>query len=268
MKQIKACLMTDYDSFSSDYDRFVSWPGRLAFEMPFIEQTLASLGQAKPTRVLDSACGTGMHALELARRGYAAAGADISTGMIAQTRLNAQAAALDVDFSAAGFGELARAFDTVIQPFDALLCLGNSLPHVASASELSAALADFSACLRPGGLLLLQNRNFDAVVAARERWMEPQSSRDGGHEWVFIRFYDFTPDGMIQFNILTLERLSPDAAWTQKITLTRLFPLLAEPLSQALASAGFGEITLFGSMTGTDFNPASSGNLVITARKR
>ena len=30
-----------YDDFSEDYDRFVNWSGRLAYEMPFLEATLA-----------------------------------------------------------------------------------------------------------------------------------------------------------------------------------------------------------------------------------
>ena len=61
-----------YDDFSQDYDRFVDWPGRLAVELPFLE---ARLKEGGARRVLDAACGTGMHALALAERGYEAAGA-------------------------------------------------------------------------------------------------------------------------------------------------------------------------------------------------
>ncbi|MGQ9804240.1 MAG: hypothetical protein ACUVSH_10470 [Anaerolineae bacterium] len=49
-----------YDDFSADYDRFVDWPGRLAAEVPFIVQRLQRVGAR---RVLDAACGTGMHAV-------------------------------------------------------------------------------------------------------------------------------------------------------------------------------------------------------------
>ncbi|MBP1694600.1 MAG: hypothetical protein H6Q37_2483, partial [Chloroflexi bacterium] len=31
-----------YDSFSSDYDRFVNWSSRLNFELPFIEECLTA----------------------------------------------------------------------------------------------------------------------------------------------------------------------------------------------------------------------------------
>ena len=103
-----------YDTFSSDYDRFVSWPGRLAIEMPFIEQQINSVtdSQGSIPWVLDVACGTGMHAIALAKLGWTAAGADLSAGMIARSRDNATQAGVKVSFEAAGFGELARTFIT------------------------------------------------------------------------------------------------------------------------------------------------------------
>lgn len=248
-----------YDDFSSDYDRFVSWPGRLAFELPFITRLIAP-----GARVLDAACGTGMHAIALAQQGYAAAGADLSPRMIERARTNAAAAGVSVPFAAAGFGSLARAFD---EPFDALLCLGNSLPHLLNPADLAAALADFAACLRPGGRLLVQNRNFDAVMAARQRWMEPQPHREGQDEWLFVRFYDFMPDGLIAFNILTLKR-SAGGPWSQSTISTQLYPLRQTELVDALARAGFGEITRYGGMDGAPFDPAASGNLVVSAVKK
>lgn len=253
--------MNTYDTFSSDYDKFVNWEGRLAFELPFLEQQM----QAAPGKsVLDAACGTGMHAIALAQRGYAAAGADLSAGMIEQARRNAEAAGVRVDLRAAGFGGLAETFP---RPFGALICLGNSLPHVSGPLELAAALEDFAACLVAGGVLVLQNRNFDAVTAARARWMEPQGYREGEREWVFVRFYDYLPDGNIQFNILTLTRQGA-GGWGQQVTTTFLYPLLHRELSEALREAGFGQIQAYGSLNGEPFAAASSGNLVITAVKK
>ena len=187
-----------YDDFSADYDRFMNWPARLAAEMPFIEGQLQAIGAR---RVLDVACGTGMHAVALAQRGYSVAGADFSTGMVERARANAATAAPvlsaveggEVRFEVAGFGELALAFGSSTPGaassgrhsptgFDGLLCLGNSLPHLLTPADLRTAMEDFAACLRPGGLLLIQNRNFDAVLARRGRWMEapPPSPPLGG----------------------------------------------------------------------------------------
>jgi len=278
-----------YDDFSSDYDRFVDWPGRLAVELDFIERELRAVGAR---RVLDVACGTGMHTIALTQRGYEAVGADLSAGMIERARASAKAAGVDVQFEVAGFGAMARTFvGSVPRPegpglgnlssaassgrrgptqagasFDALLCLGNSLPHLLTPADLATALADFAACLRPGGMLLIQNRNFDAVLARRRRWMEPQARREGETEWLFLRFYDFEPDDMLTFNLVTLRREGA-GGWNQQVVTTRLRPLGQEEMTAALDAAGFGEIICWGDMQGASFDPDPSPNLVVTARR-
>jgi glycine/sarcosine N-methyltransferase len=265
-----------YDDFSADYDRFVDWSGRLAVEIPFIERELRKVDARS---VLDAACGTGMHTIALAERGLAAVGADLSAGMVKRARANAGAAGVDVRFEVAGFGELARTFainssERGSRGFDALLCLGNSLPHLLTHQDLVGALADFAACLRPGGLLLVQNRNFDAVITNRQRWMSPQSHWEGEKEWIFMRFYDFEPSGVLTFNLATLQRgsASPDRGggpgeWSQRITSTRLWPLRQEELTAMLEAAGFEKITRWGDMQGTSFDACRSSNLVVTTTR-
>ena len=250
-----------YDSLSADYDRFVNWPARLAAEMPFLEQRLAAAGARS---VLDAACGTGQHAIELARRGMTVSAADPSAGMIARARANASASGAAVRFEQAGFGGMSGAFGKA--SFDAVLCLGNSLAHVADGAALAAAVADFAACLAEGGLLILQNRNYDKVLAARERWLDPQSSAEGGREWLFVRFYDFEPDGSITFHILTLSR-GKEGDWKQAVSSMRLWPLREAVLTGALRDAGFDTFEPFGSAHGEPFDTQASPDLVIVARK-
>jgi SAM-dependent methyltransferase len=253
-----------YDSFSEDYDRFVNWNSRLVGEMPFIEAQIKAIKTVgmRPAVVLDSACGTGMHAIALARSGYAAAGADFSPGMIARARQNAAAAGVKVRFETAGFGALTQHFGR--HNYDAVLCLGNSLPHLLDEADLAAAYQDFAECLRRGGRLLIQNRNFDAVLHQQERWIEPQSHREGDREWLFLRFYDFEADGLITFNIVTLRRIN-DAGWSQQVSQTRLRPLRQAEVTSGLAAAGFTRINCYGNMAGEPFEPHASGNLIVVA---
>jgi SAM-dependent methyltransferase len=248
-----------YDGFV-DYDRFVKWERRLAHELPFLEQQLAA---SKARKVLDAACGTGRHAIALAQRGYQVTGADLSPGMIERARENAARAEVDVSFAVAGFGQLAT---RVGAGFDAVLCLGNSLPHVLTAETLLETIADFLALLRPGGVLLIQNRNLDAVVANQARWMPLQSYREDSQEWMFIRFYDFESDGTITFNVVTLRRDS-SSDWTQHVEGTKLYPWRADQLVAACGIAGFEEVTTYGDMSGSPFDREKSGNLVVIARR-
>lgn len=258
-----------YDDFSQDYDRFVNWDSRLEAEIPFVESRLRE--QVKPDgkipAVLDAACGTGMHAIELARHCYQAAGADLSRGMVEKARLNANEAGVKAVFKTASFGEFARVFkDETRFPFDMVICLGNSLPHLTSEVDIRKALTDFGACLRPGGLLILQNRNFDAVMTKRERWIGPQSRRDGDREWLFLRFYDFDPDGLITFNIVRLRR-EGEGPWVQALSTVRLFPLMKKQMAYMLEDSGFTNLRFYGIMDAVEFDPLNSENLVAVAQK-
>jgi SAM-dependent methyltransferase len=255
-----------YNKFSQDYDRFVNWQNRLAFELPFL---LDQLGGVTPQsgatlRVLDAACGTGQHVIALAKKGFDVVGADLSSEMITVARTNARDAGLVLRFEPVGFGSLAQTFGA--GSFNAILCLGNSLPHLLTPADLAAALQDFANCLTAGGMLILQNRNFDAVLVSRSRWMEPETHTEDDREWVFQRFYDFETDGLIQFNIVTLTRQT-GSDWQANLTATHLRPQTHHELTAALTIAGFTNIQAYGSLSGDEFIPASSGNLVLTAVK-
>ncbi len=246
-----------YDALAADYDRFVNWEARLAHEMPFFERLFQENGVGS---VLDAACGTGQHAIELARRGYRVVGADLSLPMIEGARLNAAPAGVDVPFVVAGLGELARLGET----FDAILCLGNSLPHLLTASAVAGALVDFAAALRPGGLLVIQNRNFDRVWVDQERFMAPQVHREAGQEWIFVRFYDFH-QATLTFNMLRLRHR--DDGWAQDVESTELRPIFQRDLGQGLKEAGFGQVVFYGDYEGASFDARQSSDLVAVAYK-
>ena len=255
-----------YNTFSEDYDRFVNWQGRLAYEMPFIEEQINHLRQNlhRPLHILDTACGTGMHAIALAKAGHLVSAADLFPQMVEKSKQNASAEGVDVNFQVAGLGEMENAFGR--EQFDLLLCMGNSLPHILSEQELISSLEDFASVLRLGGMVLIQNRNFDAVMQERARWMEPQVYRSGEDEWIFQRFYDFLSNGLIRFNIVTLYRRE-ETEWQSTVASTMLRPQLSDDLIPLLSQAGFNNIRFYGSMQGEEFSAESSGNLIITAIK-
>jgi SAM-dependent methyltransferase len=255
-----------YDKLATIYDYFVNWDSRLAYELPFLEQHLRTLGEdPSQIRVMDTACGTGHHAIALANLGFQVSGSDLFPEMVSLADVNAKAASARVTFRTAGFGSISASFK---QPgeFDAVLCLGNSLPHVTSEADLDKALRDFKELLRPGGLLLLQMRNFDKVMGEKNRWMEPQTVKDGSTEWLFLRFYDFEADGKIQFNILSLHRKA-NAPWLTQLNSTHLLPIFSEKLHEELGLLGFTDIKLYGNLAADPYMTNSSGDLVVIAYK-
>ena len=256
-----------YDEFSQHYDQFVSWEERLPAETPFLLSELNEI-PAKPGEslsVLDVACGTGHHAIALAKAGFRCTGTDFSQKMVVLARENAQKEGLNITFQQAGFGELAKTFEE--DRFDGLICLGNSLPHLLDEVSLANALVDFAAVLKPGGKIILQNRNYDLVLAERARWMPPQTFHQEDETWIFARFYDFDPDERLTFNIQILHNKG-QGAFDQAVISTRLWPMKREVLEDFIKEAGFSDLAFFGNLKGEAFDPSSSDNLIITAKTR
>lgn len=253
-----------YDEFSTDYDRFVDWETRLSSELPCFEGLFARYGVH---RVLDVACGTGHHAIALAQRGYEVLGVDLSEPMIERARENAIRARLDVVFVLAGFGELAK---KVSGEFDAVICLGNSLPHLLSRQEFRHALDDMAAVLRQGGLLILQNRNYDRVLAEKQRFMPLEAHAEGDREWLFLRLVDFGPlesDGLpgLTFHMLTIHR--QNEKWACHVSSAKQRPILSAELANILPKVGFGEANFYGDYCLTPFHPQKSSDLIVVARR-
>src|SRR6266487_5656677 len=71
------------------------WADRTEAE---VDRALSMLGAAGSERVLDLACGTGRHSLELARRGFPVVGVDISPELLAIAESDAAEQSLEAAF--------------------------------------------------------------------------------------------------------------------------------------------------------------------------
>ena len=83
-----------FENYAVTYDNEVFVKGTSG-ECDFIEKEIAS---DKALRILDIGCGTGRHAIELARRGYSVVGIDLSESQLKRAAEKAHAAGLHVDF--------------------------------------------------------------------------------------------------------------------------------------------------------------------------
>ncbi len=246
-----------YDRVAEFFDVMTDWQSRLAVELPFLETILA---RHHARAVLDCACGTGWHAIALAQRGYAVAGSDASAAMIARAEKNAAREGVTVPFVAARFEDLRATFR---DPFDAVLCLGNSFPHVLTDDAARASVAAMRACLREGGALILHNLNYDKRWQEKPRWFAVNSGALDGREVLIWRFADYDA-ARIAFNIALFTR-GDDGAWSVNVQSTPQRPYQRAEIETLLRGAGFREIEFYGNLQGAPFDAAQSGDLVVVA---
>ncbi|MBN2496538.1 MAG: class I SAM-dependent methyltransferase [Deltaproteobacteria bacterium] len=111
-----------------------------------LRELLSQRGVEEGSRVLDAACGTGSHLLQL-RRWYRVAGFDLHAGMLEIARRKLPG----VELFSADMADF-----RVEEPFDALLCLFSSIGYLLSEERLEAAAGCFARALRPGGVLVVE----------------------------------------------------------------------------------------------------------------
>ena len=249
-----------YDELGDRYDVMVAWEERLSREVEFFRRLFDAHGVS---RVLDAACGTGMHAIAFARQGRRCAAADVSPAMIDRARENTRRAGVEVDLRVAGFGELARSFEG---GFDAVTCLGNSLPHLLEDEGLAKALADFAGVLAPGGIVVIQNRNYDRLPASGGRSVHLNARQESDGETLFVRMSEPRGGEALDFTILTLKKRS--GAWSAALQTTPLRAISRDTLERALAAAGFQSIEVYGDYSRAAFGAPGTGDLVAIAARR
>jgi SAM-dependent methyltransferase len=141
-------LFTDY---AEVYDKMSFTQGTLG-ECDFIE---SEIGGDRSVEILDIGCGTGRHAIELARRGYRVTGIDLSPSQIKRARAKAAAAGVAPDF---------RVGDARALPFGpefglALMICEGAFALMETDEMNFEILRGAARALRPGGKLIMTALN-------------------------------------------------------------------------------------------------------------
>ncbi|QBI55902.1 glycine/sarcosine N-methyltransferase [Streptomonospora litoralis] len=145
--------------FVDKWDELIDWKRRWASEGNFFVEQLKARGVEK---VLDVATGTGFHSVRLLEEDFETVSADGSAEMLAKAFANGQSYG----------GHILRVVQAdwrylnrdVHGTYDAIICLGNSFTHLFSERDRRKALAEFYAMLKHDGVLILDQRNYDALL--------------------------------------------------------------------------------------------------------
>lgn len=144
---MSAWWQTFFEGVALDMWRAAVRPEQTAADADRIEKLLEL---PKGARVLDAPCGFGRVALELARRGYQAAGIDIAAPYIEEAQGRARELGVAAEFQVGDVRQLPWR-----NAFDAVFCTGNSFAYFDDAGNESF-LHSAADALRGDGKLLLE----------------------------------------------------------------------------------------------------------------
>jgi 2-polyprenyl-3-methyl-5-hydroxy-6-metoxy-1,4-benzoquinol methylase len=140
-----------FENYGMKYDNESFTQGTLG-ECDFIEK---EIDHNKATKILDIGCGTGRHAIELARRGYIVVGVDLSDSQLKRAREKASSQNLSIVFEKQDARTLSfvNDFDLVV-----MLCEG-AFPLMETDEMNFQILKNASIALKPKGKLIFTTLN-------------------------------------------------------------------------------------------------------------
>jgi len=246
-----------YEKLAADYDWMFGDDalahGR-AINLPAAARLLQRVSAT--SRVLDAACGTGVDAAALARRGFTVWAADASGAMVEGAAARFRHERLAIPLLHSRWADLPAATG---ERFDVVLCLGNSLVHAAGRDAMVAALTGLRRVARPGGYVVIDSRNWEKLHAERQivQVADRVVAREGRRCFVFYaweipaRF----GDEHIAHLVFVFDNGGQTEAHEHQITFR---PFTISELRERLELAGLSEV-------GTDFDPSADRYAVVTA---
>jgi len=245
-----------YRGLAADYDWIFDdggLAGGVAINRPAPARLLQRIGPV--SAVLDAACGTGVDAAALARRGFSVRAADGSAAMVEVAAARFRREGLAIQVQPCLWADLPAAID---ETFDVVLCVGNALVHAAGRDAMVQALIGLRRMARPGGHVVIDSRNWEKLHAERQivQVMNPVRIR-GGRRCVVLYAWEI-PDRLDQEHIAHLTFLFEDGDRIEPHEYRLSFrPFALTELRERLGLAGLQEV-------GTDYDQAMDRYTVIT----
>jgi glycine/sarcosine N-methyltransferase len=244
-----------YGGLAADYDWIFddgALAGGAAINRPATARLLQRTGPAGA--VLDAACGTGIDAAVLARRGFNVRAADGSEAMVEAAAARFRREGLAIPVQRCLWADLPAAID---ERFDVVLCTGNALVHAAGRDAMVRALTGLRRMARPGGHVVVDSRNWEKLHAERRIVQVTDRVRvRGGRRCVVLYAWE-VPDRLAEEHIAHLVFVFEDGDQTEPHEYRLSFrPFTVRDLRERLELAGLQEVD-------TDYDEAADRYAVI-----
>jgi SAM-dependent methyltransferase len=231
-----------YTEYAWAFDLIIDRPVRK--ECAVIASWLIERGVLPGARLLDAGCGTGRYARELARRGYRVHGIDRSPDLLDV------AATQSGDRTGAVSFALGDILTLPVGEYDAILCRG-VLNDFIEDEDRHAVCSSLAHALRPGGILVLDVREWEASAA--RKLQEPVFRKRVTTERGLLTFTSVTALDAERRRLVVSEQhsLVHDGKERAHDYVFVMRCWTREELSESLASNGLHQVAYFGA-----FDPA------------
>jgi len=244
--------MGAFESSADYYEVLYDNVKRLEREAPL----LTSVFKCAPgKRVLDVACGAGLHAEFFAKLGANVRGSDISGQMLEHARV--QHSHPNIRYTMGDMRKITGG------PWDLIVCLGNSLSLIDGTDELAKTFESVSSSLVSEGLFFFQILNYESESAKKPRH-RVERKKTGDREVVAIK-------DLVPYEDKTLLSLSffifEESGSSHVSETTILSNLTLEQIAEVSKGTGMEIVETYGGYNLSAFDSETSSDLICLLRK-
>ena len=160
----------------SMWREFIDWDKRRKGEDNFLVKQFQTHGVKK---VFDASVGDGCDSIYLLKQGFDVTSNDLDEMFIAKALENAKAENVRLKITRLDW----RKLDTELaqESFDAVILLGNSLTYLFDEKDQLETLRQFKRLLRSGGVLVVDERNYQYILDNREKILQGDFQYSGNY---------------------------------------------------------------------------------------
>jgi SAM-dependent methyltransferase len=154
---------------------FINWEKRRKGENGFLLKTLR---KHSCRTVFDACLGDGADSIYLLKNGFSVTSNDLDKLFIQKALQNAKKNRVKLAVTSYDWRRLDKHLPQ--NKFDAVLCLGNSLTYLFKSADQLKALRNFRRILKPNGILIIDERNYQYMLDKREEILKKQKFQYSG----------------------------------------------------------------------------------------
>lgn len=222
------------------WGEYINWEERRKREKGWL---IYHLKKYNCQKILDSCVGDGCDAIFLLKQGFDVTGNDIDEVFIQKTIENIKKENIQLKIYNLDWRELTKEIPK--QSFDAVLCTGNSLGCLFGRKNQIKALKQFYIILKKGGILIVDERNYQYILDNREKILKEKPHITGCVYYgkrILGRIVEIKDDG-IKYELYDKEK-------DRKTAFAIMQPLKRGELKKNLKKVGFQKIEQY-----SDYRP-------------
>ncbi len=219
---------------------FIDWDKRRKGEGDFF---LKQFKKHNVKKVFDSSLGDGVDSIHLIKKGFDVTSNEIDETFLNKALENAKRDGVNLKVTKLDWRKLDE--KNVENSFGAVICLGNSLTYIFDEKDQLKTISQFKRILKPGGILVIDERNYQYILDNREEILKGNFKYSGK----YVYCGEFVHGRPIEISDKKVKFEYTDERDGKKGYLV-LYPFKRGELSSLLVRSGFNSVEQF-----SDYKP-------------